>query len=136
MRREVMLAIFILAGSASAHADFTGAPDFSAAERATIARVAVLRDLVQGDPWLVRIVLDLAAEPRARDAATPSNAFTPADRDAQSIVGWNELLRKAKERKKQRDWNENAEPARSAIGILDTNDLMRQAKAKKDRAAQ
>jgi hypothetical protein len=138
MRRELMLAILILMGgaAATARADFTAAPNFSAAERETIARVQVLRDLVQGDPWLVRLVFDLAAQSdsaaRPGETATRPNADAPTTRDAQSIVNWNELLRKAKERKKQRDWKDNADSARSAIGIVDTNDLMRQAKVKKE----
>ena len=143
MRRELMLAILILMGGAAgtARADFTAAPNFSAAERETIARVQVLRDLVQGDPWLVRLVFDLAAKSdssaRLDETATQPNADTPTTRDAQSMVNWNELLRKAKERKKRRGWNEDTDSARSAIGIVDTNDLMRQAKAKKEnRAAQ
>jgi len=132
MRRELMLALLILMGVAAgtAHADFTAAPNFSAAERETIARVQVLRDLVQGDPWLVRLVFDLAAQ--SGSPVTQPNADAPTTRDAQSIVNWNELLRKAKERKKQRDWKDNVDSARSAIGIVDTNDLMRQAKAKKE----
>ena len=143
MRRELMLAILILMGGAAgtARADFTAVPNFSAAERETIARVQVLRDLVQGDPWLVRLVFDLAAQSdssaRPGETATQPNADAPTTRDDQSIVNWNELLRKAKERKKQRGWNENTDSARSAIGIVDTNELMRQAKAKKEnRAAQ
>jgi hypothetical protein len=141
MRRELMLAVLILIGGvAAAHADFTAAPSFSAEERQTIERVQVLRDLVQGDPWLVRLVFDLAAESKSRarggEAAHP-NADGPSTRDAQSIVDWNELLRKARERKKQRGWSDDADSSRSALGIVDTNDLMRQAKAKKEnRAAQ
>jgi hypothetical protein len=137
MRRELMLAVLILIGgvAGAAHADFTAAPSFSAEERQTIERVQVLRDLVQGDPWLVRLVFDLAAESKSRTRrgeAPHPNADEPSTRDAQSIVDWNELLRKARERKKQRGWNEDADSSRSALGIVDTNDLMRQAKAKKE----
>jgi hypothetical protein len=139
MRRELMLAILILLGGAAgaARADFVAAPNFSAEERETIARVQVLRDMVQGDPWLVRLAFDLAAQsnfpPRPSEPTTQQpNADLPSTRDAQSIVNWNDLLRKAKERKKQRGWNDGADSARSAIGIVDTNDLMRQAKAKKE----
>ena len=81
-------------------------------------------------------MFDLAAEKGARvgggEAASHPNADTPQTRDAQSIVNWNELLRKAKEKKQQLGWSTNADTTRSAIGIVDTNDLMRQAKAKKD----
>ena len=140
MRRELMLAILILMGSAAgaAHADFTAAPVFSAEERETIARVQVLRDLIQGDPWLVRLAFDLAESSTRKQpsgTATKPNADAPQTRDAQGIVNWNELLRKAKERKKQRGWSDGADSARSAIGIVDTNDLMRQAKAKKENRA-
>jgi hypothetical protein len=141
MRRELMLAILILMGSAAgtARADFTAAPNFSADERETIAHVQVLRDLVQGDPWLVRLVFDLAAQSdssvRLGETATQPDADARTTRDAQSMVNWNELLRKAKDRKKQHSWNEDTDSARSAIGIVDTNDLMRQAKAKKENGA-
>ena len=82
MRRELMLALLILMGVAAgtAHADFTAAPNFSAAERETIARVQVLRDLVQGDPWLVRLVFDLAAQ--SGSTVTQPNADAPTTRDA------------------------------------------------------
>lgn len=145
MRRELMLAILLLVGGAggAAHADFAAAPNFSAEETATIARVQILSDLLRGDPWLVRLVFDMASQVDAsagasRDAAKPGASQysdAPSTRDAQGIVSWNELIRKAKERKEQRGATDEANSTRSALGIVDTNDLIRKAKAKKESGA-
>ena len=127
MRRELLLAILLLAFGApvAARADFSASPNFSAAEVEMIARVPMLSDLVRDDPWLVKLVLDMASRADA-------GAENPTARDAQGIVNWNELLRKAKKRKEQQGATSDPDMARSALGILDASDWIRKAKTKKE----
>ena len=141
MRWEVLLSTLLLIGAASsaAEADFVAAPRFTFEETATIARTDALRHIAEGDPWLVRQILDLAAhgQAEATKAARPSpfaatsDRLSPTSRDAQGIVDWNELIRKAKKQKTQLTSVDGASQPRTALGILDANDVFRNAKAKK-----
>jgi len=132
MRRELLLALSILAAQA-AYADFTGSPVFTVEETETITETNELGVLLHNDPWLLRLVFDMAERPA--DFPDPPGAAPnpePGARDPLGIVNWNEIIRKAKQRKEQGSANEVDKTSRSSLGIVDTNNLMRQAKAKKE----
>jgi len=144
MRWELVLSALILIGAVApgAHADVVAAPNFSTEETQTIARNELLRDIVQGDPWLVRQLLDMLA--RAKDQgvspASPVSSVDPrldpdlaiSPRDAQGIVEWNQLIRRAKLEKEQRGKALDSSTMRSAEGTLDMIELGRQAKTRKE----
>ena len=144
MRWELVLSALILVGAAApgARADVIAAPNFSTEETQTIARNELLRDIVQGDPWLVRQLLDMAARARAEamGATSPQSQVDPkldpdlaiSPRDAQGIVEWNQLIRRAKQEKEQRGKGLDASTMRSAEGTLDMIELARQAKTRKE----
>ena len=113
MRWELVLSTLILVGALApgARADVTAAPNFSTEETQTIARNELLRDIVQGDPWLVRQLLDMASRAKAATGSmSPPSQVDPkldpdlaiSPRDAQGIVEWNQLIRRAKLEKEQR----------------------------------
>ena len=63
----------------------------------------------------------------------PDLAISP--RDAQGIVEWNQLIRRAKQEKEQRGKALDASTLRSAEGTLDMIELARQAKTRKENGA-
>ena len=147
MRWELVLSSLILIGAIApaARADVVAAPNFSAEETQTIARNELLRDIIQGDPWLVKQLLDMAARAKA-EAKGSMSAESPVDpkldpdlaispRDAQGIVEWNQLIRRAKQEKEQRGKALDASTLRSAEGTLDMIELARQAKTRKENGA-
>ena len=112
MRWEYVLSTLILVGAAAgARADMVGSPNFSAGETVTIARNELLRDIVQADPWLVRLMLDMMSHPGAGASVNAAAGVDPAtdpdlaisQRDAQGVVEWNSLIKRAKAEKERRD---------------------------------
>jgi hypothetical protein len=144
MRWELILSALILVGAVApgARADVVAAPNFSTEETQTIARNELLRGIFQGDPWLVRQLLDMAARARAETtgSVSPQSQVDPkldpdlaiSPRDAQGIVEWNQLIRRAKQEKEQRGKALDASTMRSAEGTLDMIELARQAKTRKE----
>jgi hypothetical protein len=144
MRWELVLSTLILIGGAAAEAraDMIGAPNFTAEETQTIARNELLRDIVQADPLLVRRMLDMMSRPGADFARAPAPAAVGLDpaadpdlaispRDAQGMVEWNSLIKRAKAEKDQKGKGQDPNLTRSSEGTVEMLDMMRQAKARK-----
>jgi hypothetical protein len=144
MRWELVLSTLILVGgaAAAARADMIGTPNFTAEETQTIARNELLRGIVQADPWLVRCMLDMMPRPGAglgRAAADPDAGVDPAadpdlaiaPRDAQGVVEWNSLIKRAKVEKERRENAPDSNLTRSSEGTLEMIEMMRKAKLRK-----
>jgi hypothetical protein len=144
MRWELVLSTLILAGAVgAARADMVGAPNFTAEETTTVARNALLRDIIEADPWLVRRMLDIMSHPgpsSARAVADRAASVDPASdpdlaispRDVQGVVEWNSLVKRAKAEKERRDKDAGAALTRSSEGTLEMIDMMRQARIRKE----
>lgn len=130
--------------SGVAHAELVGKanerPSFSAAEVTAIVRNEILRDIVAGDPWLVRRILDVIAQAaQTKGSTAPAESPEPIDaarnpdiaafsRSAESSAEWIALVRRARAEKLQA-----AAPKRerSFEGSLELIDMMRKAKNEK-----
>jgi hypothetical protein len=144
MRWELVLSTLILASAAGgARADMVGAPNFSANESTTVAHNALLRDIIEVDPWLVRRMLDIMSHPGASSARTTADSAENVDpatdpdlaispRDVQGVVEWNSLIKRAKAAKERRDKDPGATLTRSSEGTLEMIDMMRQARIRKE----
>jgi hypothetical protein len=148
MRLEaVIAAVLVLSVCAPAMAesrDSTASPQFSAAEARTVARNELLRALLETDPWLVREILDAAADRPAKngDEFVALEGITPtkhpdiasSTRTAAASAEWISLLRRARvEREAIHSRPKHDSSGRSAKASVELLEVLKQAKKEKEK---
>lgn len=145
MRLDLLFVALLLLSRASipAHAELNASsPSFNAAETRMIDRNELLRAIVEGDPWLVRRILDLVAQENPKVSAEPSAAaldgidrsgnpdIASSARSAAGSVEWIELLRRARTEKEELQ-NRAEGTERSAQGSVEFFEMLRRAQGAK-----
>ena len=150
MRLEaVIAAVLVLSVCTPAMAesrDSTASPQFSAAEARTVARNELLRTLLETDPWLVRQILDAAADrprknidefvARALDGInqTQHPDVASSTRTAAASAEWINLLRRARaERETIQSKLKHDSSGRSAKASVELLEVLKQAKKEKEK---
>jgi hypothetical protein len=147
MRLEaVITAVLVLSVCTPAIAeswDNTASPQFSAAEARTVARNGLLRTLLETDPWLVREILDAAADRPAKNSEecvagaldviswTMHPDIVSSTGTAAASAEWINLLRRARaDRESKLKHDSGGRSAKASVELLE---VLKQAKKEKEK---